>query len=376
MLRTDVLSRILSTILTAGLLAVAPSIAQADTSSPAGGASAPPRPVIAGLACAQGQPRCARGDTLTVQGEGLRDARIVTFLGRRGHRDDRRARPALREDHLLTVRVPPGARSGAVRVTSVAAGSTRSSTRVLIRRGAPSTPVTGAATDRLYAGGKPAVFGYRAPAGAAGQAFVEAFRITDGAVVARWPVQPTAGGVGQVAWNGIVSGVAVPVGRYAFRVTGQAQAVVAPDRPSPTAFDVFDAMFPIRGKHDLGQSAINNFGGGRGHMGQDMFAACGTRLVAARGGTVTFADYQSRAGNYVVIGGSDKQSYAYMHMRTPSPLRKGQRVLTGQTVGEVGETGRASGCHLHFEMWTAPGWYQGGKAFDPLPELTRWDSFS
>jgi murein DD-endopeptidase MepM/ murein hydrolase activator NlpD len=38
--------------------------------------------------------------------------------------------------------------------------------------------------------------------------------------------------------------------------------------------------------------------------------------------------------------------------------------------------GRASGCHLHFEMWTAPGWYQGGDVFDPLPELTRWDAFS
>jgi murein DD-endopeptidase MepM/ murein hydrolase activator NlpD len=332
--------------------------------------------VIAKLSCAQDQPRCARGDTLTVQGEGLRDARIVTFLGNRGRQDDRRARPALREDHLLTVRVPSSARSGTVRVTSVAAGSARSRARVVIRPGAPSTPVAGAAKDRLYVGGTPAVFRYRAPASAAGRAFVEAFRVADGAVVARWPVTPDAGGVGQVAWNGTVNGVAVPVGRYAFRVTGQARDAVAADGPSPAAFDVFDAIFPIRGKHDLGQSATNNFGGGRGHMGQDMFAACGTKLVAARGGTVTFAEYQSRAGNYVVIGGADKQSYAYMHMRGPSPLRKGQRVLTGQTVGEVGESGRASGCHLHFEMWTAPGWYQGGKAFDPLPELTRWDAFS
>jgi murein DD-endopeptidase MepM/ murein hydrolase activator NlpD len=41
----------------------------------------------------------------------------------------------------------------------------------------------------------------------------------------------------------------------------------------------------------------------------------------------------------------------------------------------VGETGRASGCHLHFELWTAPGWYKGGRAVDPLPTLRRWDSY-
>ena len=41
-------------------------------------------------------------------------------------------------------------------------------------------------------------------------------------------------------------------------------------------------------------------------------------------------------------------------------VRTGQRVFTGQALGEVGDTGRASGCHLHFELWSAPGWYQGG----------------
>ena len=253
-----------------------------------------------------------------------------------------------------------------------------------VRSSAPSSSVTvpralqaaEASTTRLFAGGAPAVFRYRAPVSAARNALVEAFRVSDGVAVASWAVQPAADGVGRVTWDGTFSGAAVPAGRYAFRVTGEAQAAVAVDGPPAAAFDVFDAIFPIRGTHDLGQSTTNKFGGPRGHRGQDMFAACGTRLVAARGGTVTFAAFQARAGNYVVISGPDKQSYAYMHMRAPSPLRKGQRVLTGQSVGEVGATGRASGCHLHFELWTAPGWYLGGAAIDPLPELTRWDSFS
>jgi murein DD-endopeptidase MepM/ murein hydrolase activator NlpD len=40
----------------------------------------------------------------------------------------------------------------------------------------------------------------------------------------------------------------------------------------------------------------------------------------------------------------------------------------------VGDTGNAWGCHLHFELWTAPGWYAGGEPFDPLPRLQRWDA--
>jgi murein DD-endopeptidase MepM/ murein hydrolase activator NlpD len=42
----------------------------------------------------------------------------------------------------------------------------------------------------------------------------------------------------------------------------------------------------------------------------------------------------------------------------------------------VGDTGNASGCHLHFELWSAPGWYAGGEPFDPLPRLQRWDAQS
>lgn len=374
--RTDVPPRLLPMIALAGMLLAAPSAAAADAPR-TGGATAPSPPVIAALSCAQDQPRCARGDTLTLHGEGLGDARTVTFLGRRGRRDDRRARPRMRDEHRLTVRVPSRARSGTIRVTSASAGSARSNTPVVIHSGPPSTPAAEPSVDRLYAGGAPMTFRYRTAAPAAGgQALIEAFGVTDGVAVARWPVQPDTTGVGSVTWDGTVNGVAVPTGRYALRVTGGAQGDVIADGPTPAAFEVLDAIFPIRGKHDLGRSTTNAFGGQRGHKGQDMFAACGTRLVAARAGTVMFAGREARAGNYVVISGADTQSYVYMHMRRRSALRTGQRVLTGQVVGEVGETGRASGCHLHFEMWTAPGWSRGGTAVDPLPELRRWDAFS
>ena len=138
--------------------------------------------------------------------------------------------------------------------------------------------------------------------------------------------------------------------------------------PAPVAPASGSGVFPVAGAFDYG-TGVNRFGGGRGHGGQDVFAKCGTPLVALFDVTVQFVASQDRAGNYVVLQGADGQSYAYMHMQGISEVKKGAKVRAGQRVGRVGDTGRASGCHLHIEQWTAPGWYEGGKAVDPLPLL-------
>lgn len=135
-------------------------------------------------------------------------------------------------------------------------------------------------------------------------------------------------------------------------------------------------VFPINGEHDMGQSATNDFGGPRSHGGQDMFASCGTPLVATVSGSVQAKGYHSAAGNYVVIQDAERRSHVYMHMVAASMVSQGDRVTAGQRVGAVGDSGRASGCHLHFELWTAPGWYSGGSAIDPLPQLRQWESQS
>ena len=112
---------------------------------------------------------------------------------------------------------------------------------------------------------------------------------------------------------------------------------------------------------------LRRAGNGHVHQGQDILAPCGKRLVAARGGRVQYRGYQaSGAGYYLVVDGKGTgHDYVYMHLRPRRPPEAGQRVRTGQPIGTVGETGDASGCHLHFEMWTKPGWYEGGKRCPP-----------
>jgi murein DD-endopeptidase MepM/ murein hydrolase activator NlpD len=137
------------------------------------------------------------------------------------------------------------------------------------------------------------------------------------------------------------------------------------------------AVFPIRGKHTYG----DGLGAGRDHQGQDVMAKCGTKLVAARAGRVRHVDYQgSGAGHYVVIKGKrgkrDRFDYVYMHLERKASVREGERVRAGEPIGRVGSTGRSTACHLHFEMWTSPGWYRGGSVEDPKPYLKRWDRSS
>ena len=102
-----------------------------------------------------------------------------------------------------------------------------------------------------------------------------------------------------------------------------------------------------------------------------------TQLVAVRGGRVKVSAYHSAAGNYVVIDAfNDPIDHAYMHLARPASVDKGDRVYTNQQFGVVGTTGSSTACHLHFEMWGAPGWYTGGTPIDPLPSLKAWDAYS
>lgn len=147
---------------------------------------------------------------------------------------------------------------------------------------------------------------------------------------------------------------------------------VGPEGSSVSGGGEAGSAFPIRGRHTYG----DGIGAGRGHQGQDIMSDCSNKVVAARPGRVRIVDYQaSGAGNFVVVAGKGGKDYdyVYMHMLKRLSVREGERVEAGEQIGLVGSTGRSSACHLHFEMWSAPGWYRGGSLEDPKPFLKRWD---
>ena len=135
--------------------------------------------------------------------------------------------------------------------------------------------------------------------------------------------------------------------------------------------------FPVAGAFSWG-GADGRFGAprsGHAHQGQDLSAAEGTPVVAPVAGVVQTVQYQaSGAGHYVVLDGDDEdRDYVFMHLRSGSiPVRVGQRVAGGGRIGEVGNTGRSFGAHLHFEIWAAGGWFDGGRPIDPQPLLRLW----
>jgi murein DD-endopeptidase MepM/ murein hydrolase activator NlpD len=350
------------------------------------------------------------GGLLRLRGRALGAVTRVIYHGEAGSADDVSVRVRPRGPRRLTVRVHAEAVSGPV--TAVVSRRLRSPLGPRVEIGeaerqpeagevqvmaAPLRPVPGStdpAAPRLetgldrvrafYGERNGVTFSYRVSAPEPVSVQVDLVRPADGAVVQSWPPLSVPLAERQsVSWRGTAVGAVAPEGRYAFRVTargsggGQAQSAQATEPRD--AFDFHDHLFPVRGRHDFGGSGAR-FGtgrSGRSHQGQDLFAPCGTRLAAARGGVVQFVQYHAAAGHYLVIDGDNTdQDYVYMHLHDAPPVRRGQRVYTGQPIGAVGASGNAHGCHLHFELWSAPGWYDGGRPLDPLPALQAWDAAS
>jgi murein DD-endopeptidase MepM/ murein hydrolase activator NlpD len=104
------------------------------------------------------------------------------------------------------------------------------------------------------------------------------------------------------------------------------------------------------------------------HDGADLVAPTGTPVYAASDGVVIGAAPNGGYGNWIRIDHQGKLSTVYGHLSSFAPgIQEGARVSQGELIGFVGNTGRSTGAHLHFEILSS------GKAVDPLayPELKR-----
>jgi murein DD-endopeptidase MepM/ murein hydrolase activator NlpD len=99
----------------------------------------------------------------------------------------------------------------------------------------------------------------------------------------------------------------------------------------------------------------------RPHNGVDFAAPTGTAVRTIGDGVVVFAGYKSSTGNMVRIAHNARYTSEYMHLSKIDPgTRVGARIARGDVIGAVGETGLATGPHLHF------GLFDNGKYIDPL----------
>lgn len=110
---------------------------------------------------------------------------------------------------------------------------------------------------------------------------------------------------------------------------------------------------PINGKREL-HDAIDIAGTGYG-----------SPIFAANNGTVEVASYTDINGNYVIINHNNGYYTYYGHMSRMN-VQKGQTVARGSTIGFVGDTGWATGPHVHYGIWYGFPYRSGSRSQNPL----------
>jgi murein DD-endopeptidase MepM/ murein hydrolase activator NlpD len=139
-------------------------------------------------------------------------------------------------------------------------------------------------------------------------------------------------------------------------------AWVSPPAPAPLRWPLpgagVSSLFGLR-RHPLD-------GGWRMHWGVDLMARSGRVVGSAGQGWVVRAGWAQGYGLLVEVRHPDGVTTRYSHLARLL-CAPGDAVDAGQPVGVVGATGRATGPHLHFEVW------RGGRPHDPLQLLAASD---
>lgn len=103
----------------------------------------------------------------------------------------------------------------------------------------------------------------------------------------------------------------------------------------------------------------------RPHLGVDFAGRKGTAIFASHEGLVIYAGRAFKGfGKLVIVEYDDQWASLYAHLDKIT-VKQGQVVERGQTIGNMGRTGRATGVHLHYELL----YYQ--RPVDPIPLLNN-----
>ncbi|MBW4964133.1 M23 family metallopeptidase [Sulfitobacter sp. CW3] len=140
-------------------------------------------------------------------------------------------------------------------------------------------------------------------------------------------------------------------GRATVYLNGEVLRTVAPPVEGARLSSVFGQR-----KHPI-------YGNMRMHTGVDYAAAAGTPIAATAPGRVSFIGWRSGYGRVVEIQHGSDTMTRYAHLSAvPEGQAVGNRVLAGETIGQVGETGTATAPNLHYEVRV------DGRPIDPLGE--------
>lgn len=147
------------------------------------------------------------------------------------------------------------------------------------------------------------------------------------------------------------------------------EIVVKGDKYIQSVGSTSDWVWPTNSGYTIASGftyRINPINGARElHGGLDISGTgYGSPIYAATNGVVSQSNYKSMDGNNVCINHNNGYYTCYAHMSKRN-VEKGQVVERGQIIGYVGQSGWATGPHLHFEVWVGGAPWYGGRRINP-----------
>ena len=182
-----------------------------------------------------------------------------------------------------------------------------------------------------------------------------------------WPVVTAhRDGLPFLADNGLPAGASAGPVRQAAMADAAEEAIA--ESESAALFRFVPSIWPVAGwvtrEFLTGDDPI-----AAPHFGLDVVARESTPVVSTADGIVTFADWDQSLGWLVEIDHGYDMSTRYGHNATLR-VDRGQVVRRGQIIALIGNTGRSTAPHLHYEVW------KDDVPVDPrgyLPEVIHWD---